>query len=194
MADKYPNQHDHQTVGLTTPHIKLFVIQQLLKLGRLVYYMASKEYDRQVPKPAIAQTHKNPGQQVPRLTSNQADKCPGRQVTKLTNAKTYKNPGRQVPKLTSTKPMPINQHPYSPCIGNEYLTSDKETNSNKWRSHHLRKKKSHVFPLTHSAEQQSYPAQKRLRCMWTTSSSSLILVNNNETIWSKFLGHYEGIT
>jgi len=40
MTDKYPNQHDHQRVGPTTSLIKLLVDQQLLKLGRLVYYTA----------------------------------------------------------------------------------------------------------------------------------------------------------
>jgi len=51
---------------------------------------------------------------------------------------------------TGTQPTPTNQHPHFPCIGNEHLTSDKETNPNKRPFYHLTKKRPHVFPLTHN--------------------------------------------
>jgi len=87
---------------------------------------------------------------------------PGRQVPKLTSTRTHKNLGRQVPRPTCTQPASTNQHHRFSYIGNEHLTSNKETNPNKWRSHRLTKKRLHVLPLIHSAKQQSYPMQKRL--------------------------------
>ena len=75
MPDKCPSQHGHRRVRLTTPLIKLLIVNKLLKLGRLMYYTTIKEYGQQVLKPASAQTYKDPGRQVPKPIKTQGDRC-----------------------------------------------------------------------------------------------------------------------
>ena len=94
--------------------MKLFVLQQLLKLGRLVYHMANAwayNYGRQVTRPTSAWAYKNGRQVLKELKSTtllmkifvlqQLLKF-GRLVYHMANAWAY-NYGRQVTRLKSNQ-------------------------------------------------------------------------------------------
>jgi len=109
MTDKCPSQHGHQRVGSTTPLIKLLVVQQLLKLGRLVYYTTIKEYGQQVSKPTWPPKNRadNTTYQAPRSsTTTQAwEACVlyGQQGVWPTGTHASNCPNPQEPRPTSTQ-------------------------------------------------------------------------------------------
>jgi len=55
-----------------TTHQAPLVVRQLLKLGKLMYYITTKEYGRQVLRPTSTRAGKCPNPQEPRLTGTQS--------------------------------------------------------------------------------------------------------------------------